>query len=239
MALSPMILGYETTVPLNQTPDESLTTNTSTPGGATVDGRWAIKGAYLMVKLGPSFHVQFNDHWEMSGSAGFAGAYAGSTYSAVETFTVADLPTDGTATAGVQGIEESAANKFVTGYYADLTIQWTANETTGIYGGVTAQQLSSYEQMVAERTAKIDLGSTVGVPRRHLDQVLSSASTSPVVRKASAGKNELMRAITCCTSPSGHEAPPVISTVLGAVHSVHSDRISVWPGILWLALGKT
>ena len=153
--------GYETTVPLSQTPDESLTTHTSTPGGAQVNGQWQVKGAYMMLKLGPSFHVQFNDHWEMTGSIGFAGAYVGTTYSAIETVTVADLPD--TATAGNQAIEASNTTKFLTGYYGDLTFQWTANETTGLYGGITAQQLSSYEQMVAERTAKIDLGSTVGV----------------------------------------------------------------------------
>jgi hypothetical protein len=153
--------GYETTVPISQTPDESLTTNTSTPGGAEVHGQWQVKGAYMMLKLGPSFHVQFSDHWEMTGSIGFAGAYAGTTYSAVETVLVAGLPEG--STAGNQGIEASNATKFLTGYYGDLTFQWTANDTTGIYGGITAQQLTSYEQMVAERTAKIDLGSTVGV----------------------------------------------------------------------------
>jgi len=71
--------GLETTVPVNQTPDESLSTNNSTPGGATVDGRWNIKGAYFMMKLGPTLHAQFSDRWEMTASAGFAGAYAGTT----------------------------------------------------------------------------------------------------------------------------------------------------------------
>ncbi len=155
--------GLEVTTPLNQTPDESLTTHTATAGGATVNGRWQVKGAYLMVKVGPSFRAQFNDHWELSGSVGFAGAYAGTDYSAAETMTVADLPDDGTATAGVQDVAQSSTTKFLTGYYGDLTLEWVANDTTGLFGGVTFQQLSSYLQKVDDRTANIDLGSTMGI----------------------------------------------------------------------------
>lgn len=152
--------GLETTVPLNQTQDATSKDN-SVAGGATVNGRWTVKGAYFMVKLGPSIHAQFTDHWEMTASAGFAGAYAGSTYTATEALTVAGLPS--TQIAGIQDPVQSNETAFLSGYYADLTIQWAANERTGLFGGVTAQQLSSYEQKVGERTALIDLGTAVGV----------------------------------------------------------------------------
>jgi hypothetical protein len=152
--------GLETTVPLNQTPDSASTDN-SVAGGATVNGRWDVKGAYFMMKLGPSLRIQFSDHWEMTASAGFAGAYAGTTYTVVETFSVATLPT--ALSAGVQDPQQSNETGFLTGYYADLTIEWAANERTGLFGGVTAQQLSSYEQKVGDRTALIDLGTAVGV----------------------------------------------------------------------------
>jgi len=154
--------GLETTVPLSQTQD-AVSTNNSVAGGATVQGRWDVKGAYFMMKLGPSLHAQFTDRWEMTASAGFAGAYAGSTYTGAETFTVAGLP-DG-STPGVQDIQQSNANKFLTGYYADLTIEWAANDRTALFGGIAAQQLSDYEQTLADtgQLARIDLGTAVGV----------------------------------------------------------------------------
>ncbi len=169
----------ETTVPISQTPTSTETS--SLAGGATVNGRWQIRGAYFMVKIGPSFHSQFTDRLEMSGSAGFAGAYVGTTYTATENFTVAGIldytkGTDSTdadgntvttyplkTDLGVSDPQSSTATKFVMGYYADLTLEWAANENTGIFGGFTAQQLSDYTQKVADRTARIDLGSTVGV----------------------------------------------------------------------------
>lgn len=169
----------ETTTPLSQAPVDTETTHTA--GGATVDGRWQIRGAYFMVKVGPSFRTQFNDYLELSGSAGFAGAYVGTTYTATESFTVPGvldyskgssvINDDGTVTTtypvktdvGVPDPQSSLATKFLTGYYADLTLEWSANETTGIFGGISAQQLKAYTQTVSDRTARIDLGSTVGI----------------------------------------------------------------------------
>jgi len=152
--------GMETTVPVSQTPD-AVSTDNSVAGGATVNGRWTVKGAYFMMKLGPSIRAQFNDRWEMTASAGFAGAYAGSTYTSAETFTVEGLPEG--QLPGVQDILQSEETAFLTGYYADLTIEWAANDRTGLFGGVTAQQLSDYEQKLGDRTARIDLGTAVGV----------------------------------------------------------------------------
>lgn len=153
--------GLETTVPISQTPDGSLTQNSTVAGGATVNGRWQVRGAYFMVKLGPSLRAQFNDSFSLSASAGFAAAYAGTTYTATETLDLDNIP-DG-QTAGDQTPQSSTAAKFVSGYYADLTFEWAANETTGLFAGATAQQLSAYEQMVVDRIARVDLGSAVGV----------------------------------------------------------------------------
>ncbi|MBI2497893.1 MAG: hypothetical protein HYV75_08295, partial [Opitutae bacterium] len=38
-----------------------------------------------------------------------------------------------------------------------------ANEITGLFGGLTAQKLGDYDQVVGGRTAKVDLGSSVGI----------------------------------------------------------------------------
>lgn len=152
--------GLETTVPVSQTPDGGSDDN-AVAGGATVNGRWTVKGAYFMLKLGPSIRAQFNDRWEMTASAGFAGAYAGSTYTSAETFSVEGLPEG--QIPGVQDVVQSEKTAFLTGYFADLTIEWAANDRTGIFGGVTAQQLSNYEQTLGERIARVDLGTAVGI----------------------------------------------------------------------------
>ncbi len=150
--------GLETTVALAAVPDASLTTDISTVGAASVAGRWQVKGSYFMLKLGPSVRTQLTDRLGLTASVGLAGAYAGTRYSAYEAYTLTDLP-------GItlDTTESSTATKFVKGYFADLNLEWTANETLGLFGGVTAQQLSDYEQKLGDRSAKIDLGSSVGV----------------------------------------------------------------------------
>jgi hypothetical protein len=154
-------IGYETTVPISQIPDATKTSETSVAGGATVNGRWQVKGAYFMVKLGPSFHAQFNDQFGMSGSIGFAGGYAGTQFSVAESFTVPEIGVGQEPGGG--GIDASTATEFLTGYYADLTFEWAANQSTGLFGGITAQQLSAYDQKVADRVARVDLGTAIGI----------------------------------------------------------------------------
>ncbi len=150
--------GLETTAALNALPDGTLSTNLSTTGGANVDGNWQVKGSYFMVKFGPSIRTQITDRLGLTASLGLAGAYAGTRYSAYEAYTLTELP-------GVtfDTTESSTMDKFLHGYYADVNLEWTANETLGLFGGVTAQQLSAYEQKLGNRTAKIDLGSAVGI----------------------------------------------------------------------------
>lgn len=148
----------ETTVPLSQTPVGS--SDGTTPGGATINGRWQVRGAYFMFKLGPSFRAQFSDRWELTGSAGFAAAYAGTEYTATESMTVAVL---GDRIVGLSDPQTSSTTKFLPGYYADLTLEWNANEVTGIFAGLSAQKLDAYDQLVASRTARVDLGSTAGI----------------------------------------------------------------------------
>lgn len=153
--------GFETTVPISQIPDASKTSDTSVAGGATVNGQWQVKGAYFMFKVGPSFHAQFNDSFGVSGSVGFAGGYAGTQFSVTEAFVVPEIGVGQEPGGG--GIDSSTATEFLTGYYADLTFEWAANQSTGLFGGITAQQLSAYDQKVADRIAHVDLGTAIGI----------------------------------------------------------------------------
>jgi hypothetical protein len=149
--------GVETTIPLSAVPNGSLSTSTATVGGTTVNGRWQVKGAYFMVKLGPTIHTQFSERLGMTASIGLAGAYAGTHYTADETFEVPNMTTTITTQ------EANDASKFLAGYYADLNLEWAANERSGLYTGFTAQKFGDYQQTLGGRTAVIDLGSSVGI----------------------------------------------------------------------------
>jgi hypothetical protein len=152
--------GYETTVQLVNTPDSTLSSVSDLAGGAQVRGTWQIKGAYLMVKVGPTLRAQLTDRFSLTASAGFAGAYAGTRYTAFEAFTVTSMSNLELKSEDPVG---STKARFLSGYYADLTLDFLANDRTGLFGGVTAQQLDGYSQTLSGRTAKIDLGQAVGL----------------------------------------------------------------------------
>ena len=133
------------------------TTQTAAAGAVVVHGLWQVKGAYFMVRVGPSIHAQLTERLGLSASLGLAGAYASSYYSANETMDVPD-------TGSIVGTPEvSYASKFLGGYYADFNLDWTANDRTGLFGGVSAQKLGAYDQTVGDHTARIDLGTTMGL----------------------------------------------------------------------------
>ncbi len=151
--------GLETTVPITAVPNQH--TETTAVGGATVNGSWQVKGAYFMMRLGPTIRTQLTTRLGLSASLGVAGAYAGSTYSVLETFQVPDLA--GVLVGASVGTEQTSQSKFLSGYYADLNLEWAANERTGLFGGFTAQKFDGYDQAVGSRSARIDLGSSVGL----------------------------------------------------------------------------
>lgn len=151
--------GIETTTPITALPDQH--TETTIAGGATVNGHWQIKGAYYMVRVGPSLRAQLTDRLGLNASLGYAGAFAGTTYSVNESFAVPDLPD--VLVGASAGTEQNTVNKFISGYYADLNMEWAANDVTGLFGGITAQKLGDYDQVVGGRTARVDLGNSVGL----------------------------------------------------------------------------
>lgn len=152
--------GYETTVQLVNTPDAALSAVNDIEGGAQVRGTWQIKGAYLMMKVGPSLRAQLSDRFSLTASAGFAGAYAGTRYTSFEAFTVTSMSNLELKSEDPVG---STKTRFLSGYYADLTLDFAANDRTGLFGGLTAQQFDDYSQTLSGRTAKIDLGQAVGI----------------------------------------------------------------------------
>jgi len=153
--------GLETTIPLGIDPDPALTTETSVPGGATVQGNWQVKGAYFLMRVGPSIRLKMTERLGVNASVGVAGAYSGTSYSVVE---MIELPgVDGAAPTTVTTTEESSRQKLLPGLYADFNVEWLANNRTGLFGGVSVQQLGDYSQSVGGRTARVDLGNSVGL----------------------------------------------------------------------------
>lgn len=147
--------GQETTTTIGDTPISS--TDSTIAGGASIQGNWKVKGAYMLVRVGPTVRTKLSERFGLSASLGVAGAYAGSRYSVVETLDIPDV---------VEPITESidnVKNNFLSGFYADLNVDWVANERTGLFAGVNMQNLGGYDQEVGGRTAKIDFGSAIGV----------------------------------------------------------------------------
>jgi hypothetical protein len=147
--------GYENTTTLASIP--SSHTESSTLDGANVSGVWKISGAYFIMRLGPELRAMLTKDISLSTSAGFSAAYAGSTYSAVESFTVTGIADP------VETQESSVTSKYFSGFYANMDAQWQLNDRTGVYAGVSYESVGSYDQSVGGRTAKIDLSGTVGV----------------------------------------------------------------------------
>jgi len=148
----------ETTVPLAALPGSS--SSSEVVGGTTVNGNWQIKGAYFLMRIGPSVRAQLTQRLGLSASLGVAGAYSGSTYSVIETFVA---PDSNGVVISTPDPEKSSTSEFLTGYYADLNLDWAVSERTGFFGGLSAQQLGDYDQVLNGRTAHIDLGNSVGV----------------------------------------------------------------------------
>lgn len=147
--------GVEKATPIGVIPEGPTQTTTSK---TNVNGNWQVKGAYFMMRVGPSLHAQLSERLGLSASLGLAGAYAGTTYTANENFTIPD--SNG---ALIVKAESSTAKHFLGGYFADLNMDWSANEFVALFGGVSAQQFGDYEQLVGARTARIDLGGSVGL----------------------------------------------------------------------------
>lgn len=91
---------------------------------------------------------------------GVAGTYVGTSYTALESFEIEGIT--GTIPS-TPVLETNTTNKFLPGYYANLDATWTINDRTGLFAGVSYDNLGEYSQSVGGRTAKIDLSATAGV----------------------------------------------------------------------------
>lgn len=145
---------YETTTVISTTPTNR--TETSTPGAAQIDGNWRLKGAYYLMRLGPSLRARLGEKFAFSASAGVAGALVGATYRAEEKLLITGL------TDSIDTTEESTRDEFITGFYGEVTAEYWFTPRTGIYAGLSYESLDKFEQMVGSRRAEVDLGASTG-----------------------------------------------------------------------------
>lgn len=145
--------GRETTTPLGDTPVSR--TETSVAGAADIDGFWQIKGSYYLIRVGPHFRARLTNKLAVYASAGFAGAYVGTTYRVEEVLKVSDA-------INITSNEERDQSEFSSGFYGELSAEYWLTNRTGFFGGATYHTLGTYEQALSGRTANIDLGKGAG-----------------------------------------------------------------------------
>ncbi|MBP7140951.1 MAG: hypothetical protein KBA71_03515 [Opitutaceae bacterium] len=139
----------ETTVPLESIPFQRNVVQTA--DGADIDGNWQIKGAYFLFRVGPMIRIPFGERFSLTASAGYAGAYLGTTFRAKESLVISE-------TYSIPFEEEETYSKLLHGAYAEVNAEWWLTQRTGFFLGVTFEKLGKYEQTLAGRTADIDIG---------------------------------------------------------------------------------
>lgn len=157
----------ETTVPLGVTPVTD--TPVSTPGAAHINGIWKAKGAYYMMRLGPSFRYQFTKRVSLFGNAGFAAGYYGSVFSLTEALTIPEgvpnrLSSDNVTPQGGPSVAGEVRDRNVKlGYYGELNVEFWMTFRTGLFAGVVYERLGKFRQTLGGRTADVDIGGGAAV----------------------------------------------------------------------------
>ncbi len=128
----------------------------SEAGQVDVFGNWRIKGAYYLLRVGPTVRFTLNKNWTVSVGAGFAGAYSGTRFIVDEFYERPDV--SGT----IRYQDESEEKRFVPGYYGDINLERWLSVRTGFYLGYGYEKLGDYTQHVGSRSAEIDLGTSKG-----------------------------------------------------------------------------
>jgi hypothetical protein len=133
-----------------------LSTGAVSYGNADVYGYWQVKGAYYMLRVGPTARFELSKKWTISASIGVAGAFAGTRFIADEFILLDDV------SGPIRVQEESEEKRIVPGYYGDINIERWITVRTGFYLGYGYEKLGDYTQHLGARSAQIDLGTSSG-----------------------------------------------------------------------------
>jgi hypothetical protein len=170
--------GYETTSPLGvregYAPQPLDSSNVT---GGQVSGYWQVKGVYYLFRLGPMIRMPIGKHFSASVSAGYIAAWVGSkmrfqeslnipgiTFSAPKYFTIYNVDYS-TGTPTLVPVTDISKNnqKYLSGGYVDVNLEWWISTRTGFYVGAVCEKLANYTQKAYERVATVKMDSGIGL----------------------------------------------------------------------------
>ncbi|OAM87722.1 hypothetical protein AW736_20870 [Termitidicoccus mucosus] len=132
-------------------------------GGTAVDrtvdvnGYWQVKGVYYLYRVGPFIRIPITRQFSISASAGYMGAYVGSKFRYEETMTIPEV-----SAAYTTGDVVKNNQRYVSGYYGDLNIEWWLSTRTGFYVGAAYEKLGDYTQIHDERRVDVKMDGGAG-----------------------------------------------------------------------------
>lgn len=137
---------------LGSTPNSS--TIVTVPGGLLTTGQRELDASVFAFKLGPYLDYKLTDHVVLTLSGGLSLAVVDSEFSFTEVNTIVGV--------GAQTFSgRNRTTDALVGGYASARVAWWLTDNVSVFGGLSYQNVGSFNQQAAGRNAKLDLGSTV------------------------------------------------------------------------------
>jgi len=137
---------------LGSSPNSS--TIITVPGGLLTTGQREIDASVFAFKLGPYLDYNLSEHVVLTLSGGLALAIVDSEFTFTEVNTIA-----GVGTQAFSGRNRTA--DLLVGGYVGARVAWWLTDNVSVFGGLSYQNIGSFNQSASGRNAKLDLGGTV------------------------------------------------------------------------------
>ncbi|HEY0944185.1 MAG TPA: hypothetical protein VGD81_02930 [Opitutaceae bacterium] len=140
-------------------------TETDTAGGATIDGFWQVKGAYLAVRTGPWVRWQPVERLSLRASAGFAAAWLGLQMRYDEQLVAVNgVELGDSVLTLIQDTDETDVQSYgIAGVFGSLDAEWWLTQRTGFFASGYYEKFSRKVELTAgDRTADIELSGGLG-----------------------------------------------------------------------------
>jgi hypothetical protein len=126
------------------------------PGGLLTTGQREIDASIFAFKLGPYLDYNLSERVVLTLGAGLTLAVVDSEFSFTEVNTIA-----GVGTQAFSGSNRTA--DLLVGGYVGARVAWWLTDNVSVFGGLSYQNIGSFNQSAAGRNARLDLGSTIQV----------------------------------------------------------------------------
>lgn len=135
-------------------------TTTTETNKTSVMNNWKLKGSYMTFRVGPTLYIPFTEHFNASISAGGVLVYAGTTYTVTQTYKP-DTSDD------IVDIVGDGVSELLPGYYVDANLNYTMNDSAGLYLGAVYQGSGGYTQRISNQNSayatRVDLSRMQGI----------------------------------------------------------------------------